>query len=219
MSKVPLKTNTRPSSWTTISVRTSGDGYSVYEAEERFWRERIAENVLRLSGVFLILAGYLQWFIPSNAYQGDAVLAKMALSVLFMGTGIALYLFASRGFRKVLRVDLDNRRIAMARVNTKNRSLVKRHMPMAEVESLFVKRAGDRHELATLTLRPKGSGECHAVLKGAQDELEELHGMLCADVHKALEPSPRRVTREAGGRTPVTRPRRVKPSDRVAALH
>ncbi len=185
---------------------THASGYSVYEAEDRFWTERMAEAVLRIAGVLLILFGYVQWFIPASFLQGDPVLARMALSVLFMGTGVGLYLFASRGFRKVLHVDLANRSLGIARVNARHRSLLRRDMPMADIESIFVKRAEDRHELARLDVRSKSAPWTSTVLKGAQEELDDLHRLICQDVRTALDCTPRRVRR-----APVPRKRAVRP--------
>ena len=198
--------------WKTITVLTHASGYSVYEAEERFWRERFAEGALRIAGVLLILAGYVQWFIPAEALQGNPVAARMALSVLFIGTGVGIYIFASRGFRKVLHVDLSNRSVGHARVNTKNRSLVRRDLPMGDIESVFVKRAEERHGLATLNLRTKKAPWISTVLRGAQEELEDLHQVICQDVRVALDCSPRRVRRSAPSRAvPTPRPPRLQP--------
>lgn len=178
--------------WRTISVSKTQRGYAVYETPDRFWRERLAEAVLRIVGVSLILVGYIQWFLPDTVLSGNPVLERMALSGLFMGTGITLYLFASRGFRKEVHFEVVARQISIGRLNTKDRCLISRQIPMDRIESLFVVRAGPDHPLATLNVRMKGFPRTYCVMRGAQSEIEELHRQLCRDIKLTLsipEPS------------------------------
>lgn len=172
--------------WRTISTARTELGYAVFEARDRFWRERLAEAVLRVAGVALILVGYFQWFLPDTVLHGNPVLARMALSAAFMGTGICLYLFASRGFRKEVHFEAGERQLSIGRLNSKDRCLISRQIPLDRIESLIVNRANAQQPLATLNVRLKGFPRSFCIMRGAQSEIEELHRQLCRDVQLAL---------------------------------
>ncbi len=176
----------RTALWRTISAIETGQGYSVYEAPDRFWRERMAEAVLRVAGVSLIFASSAPWFVPDAMLRGDPVLARTALAVVFTLTGIALYFFASRGFRKEVRFDADARQIGLCRLNANDRCLVSRQVPLDRIESLIVARATAGRPLAALNLRQKGSPHSICIMRGAQSEIGELHRQLCRDIQVAL---------------------------------
>jgi len=172
--------------WRTIAVARTEAGYAIFETPDRFWRERMAEAVLRIVGVGLILAGYIQWFLPDTMLQGNPMLARMVLSGLFMGTGIALYFFASRGFRKEVHFEVLNRQISMGRLNSKDRCLISRQIPMDRIESLFIGRASTDAPMATLNIRLTGLSRAQCIMRGGQSEIEELHRQLSRDIQIAM---------------------------------
>ncbi|MCG6901771.1 MAG: hypothetical protein LJE68_03735 [Rhodobacter sp.] len=209
-------TNTanEPSQWRTLTALEEPTGYTVIEADARFIRERLAENTLRLVGAFMILAGYVQWFLPGLLVGGGPVHIRIGLTVVFMGVGLAVYLLASRGFRRVLQMDLAARRVAVARVNSKNRSMFRLEFSMDEIESAFVKRSKTAPSQAALNIRVRNSGRCLDVLFGDPRELDALHKLLCQNVRMAMECAPRRV-RNLRSATGVVTPR---PNRRVRKL-
>ncbi|MCP3969065.1 MAG: hypothetical protein GY717_01835 [Rhodobacteraceae bacterium] len=200
--------------WRSLKAETDNSGYSVFESECRFRHERFAEHTLRLTGVFLILAASLQWFRPAALISGSAVQTSLGLTALFGATGLALYFFASRGFRRMIRVDLGDRRIRTARVDSRNRTRPTRQFALGEIESVYIKRGDTAHAPARLELRLRGGNECVPVLTGDRAELEELHALLCRDVRHAMDCSLRRVN---PGATASGAPTRARP-DRRARL-
>ncbi len=209
-----------PSSWRSVTHQGEAAGYSVFESEDRFWRERAAEGVLRIVGVLAILAGYVQWFLPAELLDGDPIMARMGLSALFMGVGFALYIFASRGFRMMLNVDLTRRRIGWARLNARNLSPVRRTYPMDRVEGFFVQRGGSGPQaMASLRLRLKGGFGPVVLLHGEAAEIEALHRQIVEDMHTALNCAPKRVQRrhrfavQHARARPNRRRRRVRSAD------
>lgn len=178
-----------------LSVAESTVGYTVTEADQRFLQERVAENILRLFGAFLLMASYMQWFQP-DAFLPDVPLPLPLLTTaMCVATGVALYFFASRGFRRMLAVDMGARRLSVARVNSKGRSVIRHTVPMQQIESLFIQRGSAGKPQATLNIRVKGAPGAIALLSGEQDQLEALHSRLCDDMRTALECAPKRVKR------------------------
>ncbi len=175
----------RKASWRTISTAPTAQGYAVFEAADRFWRERMAEAVLRVTGICLILAGYVQWFLPGLIDTGHAVVTGAVLAALFIGTGIALYLFAARGFRRELHFEIAERRLSFGRLNTKDRCMISRQIPLDCIETMIVSRPDADHPLAGLMIRPKGAFQSFCVMRGARSEIEELHRQLCRDIQIA----------------------------------
>ncbi len=183
--------NSNASEPDSITLREAANGYTVRESAGRFWRERLAENVLRLAGVFILLAGILQWFLPA-AMLTEAVLVRTVLAGVFMATGLGVYLFASRGFRHAFSVDLGRRRISHGRLNSRDRSLVARHVPLDRVESIFVQR-GKGDGPAELRMRVKGAVTDHCLLRGARAEMEAMHFRICEDARLTRHLGPKRV--------------------------
>jgi len=206
--------------WRSLTTSKKAAGYSVAEAQSRFPRERFAENALRLGGVFLMLAGYVQWFLhggvlPKTPVQMPlqmSVQMPVLLTVLFVGSGLAAYLMARRGFRRALQIEIGKRQIVVARVNSKGRSMIRRSIPMNDVESFYVRRDDKGLAQTTLNVRLKDQSHGVALLAGKQEELQALHTRLCADVHTALGCVPRRVTSRSPGRASKLMRQSVRPS-------
>ena len=179
-----------PADWQSLSLNAVSGGYFVQEAQG-FRQEKMAEHALRLAGAFAMLLAILQWFLPDLWFQsGERV--RWALTPIFMATGIGLYLFASRGFRREVYVDLANRYLILANVNSHNASMIRFRYDLRKVESLFVRRHSATAK-ASLRMRLKGRRRSLIVLSGERSELDGLHHRLCSDVHGAMECKPKRV--------------------------
>ena len=181
-------------------------GYELREVGKCYSCEKITENALRIAGALVILAGYVQWFIPADLLRGDPIIARTFLTVLFMGTGLAIYLFGSRGFRKVVRLDFKARELTITRQNSKHQSMVGRTLAMADIESLVVKRASAPGAQAVLEIRMKRGKRTVSALSACQQDLELAHLRLCRDIRAALDEAPKRrpkrPNRKARAKTP-----------------
>lgn len=170
-------------------------GYVVYEAVHRFKLERLAENLLRLAGVGMILIGYLMWFIPSQVFGPGGLFAQMAVSAISMGLGILVYLFARRGFRRVVDLNFSARSVRLARLNARNRALIVRELPLSDVGSVYVRRSEVPGASVSLCMRLKHSDRSIEMLAGDRADIEAAHQQLCEDVRIALQCAPRRPVR------------------------
>lgn len=199
--------------WSSLSYQTDDTGYIVYESKARFGRERLTEGVLRIVGALLILGGYVQWFIPEALLAGDPILTRTFLSLAFMAVGWAMYIFASRGFRRMLRFDTKSRVLELARLDSKDRLKGREFIGLARIDSMFIRRGEGCQTHSALFIREKGTRRVLVGLRGRLDELEMLHDALCRDVRMAREiaaKQPKRTSEPLGVpglRRPVRVPR------------
>jgi len=206
--------------WRSLSLSDFAAGYAVNEAASRFSQERLAEHALRLAGVFTMLAGIIHWFLPKVTLGGSSVQMRLLLTVLFVATGVTLYAFASRGFRRMLHIDLGQRQVTAARMNSSNQSRRRRDFPMQDVTSIYVRRSGTRQGQATLNIRLKSQSRDIELLAGEQAEVETLHERLCQDLQTAMDCGPKRVRPGARARAgkPSIRPTRSQPQTRRSPM-
>jgi hypothetical protein len=179
-----------------LEVRETGTGLRVTEAGDRFAVERWTERAVRCVAGGAVLGAYVQWFLPASLFPGDPVMAKGMLSALFAAVGVALWLFADRGFRNELLVDRARGELVHLRRNAAGRGRIKARLPLAGVESAFVHRTGDGSGMATLRLRLMGGGPPVVLLRGDLSELEAAHRTICRELRlEAASPVPRRALR------------------------
>lgn len=167
-------------------------GYIVREAQDRFDRESVTESGLRFLGLILVLAAYGQWLLPGSLFLENVLAMKMVMSFVFAATGVGLYMFASRGFRQEVQVDIGRRELRFVARNSRGHSRLQSRIPMDGVESAFVKRNKDVSGGATLYIRLHGVDAALQVLSGKNSDLTRLHKRICHDL------SPREVRLERG---------------------
>lgn len=195
----------------TLELNATADRYVATEARNRFRAERFAEDVLRVVGALAIIVGYFHWFIPDLLGTPEfPVSLRMVLTVVFVGTGLGLYVFAARGSQRMIHIDLGARRIFVGRLNRKNRSMFQQRFEFDEIESYFILRSqfGDQ---ASLGIRIRGRRAPVMGLTGSKAELEELHGTISDIVRLATECAPKRVKRRGLHKksAPARRPART----------
>ncbi|MEL7344338.1 MAG: hypothetical protein AAFN59_05685 [Pseudomonadota bacterium] len=181
-------------------------GYIVREPQDRFDRETVMESALRFFGLILVLLAYGQWLLPGSLFSGDVLAMKMAFSFVFAGIGVSLYLYAGRGFRQEVQIDLSRSEVRFALRNARKQSRLQTRLPMEGVESAFVKRSKDDVAHATLYFRLHGVEAPLQVVAGPPSDLERLHLRLCHDL------SPREERLARGIRRADTRTTGLLPS-------
>ena len=124
------------SRWTSVHSSVSKTGYGLNEAADLFGKEKRAQAVLRLAGGMMIAAAYLQWFLPMLLGQAGTFPQHIVLGSIFLATGAGIYLFASRGFRKVLFIDLANRCVEVALADSRKTKVTLRSFPIAAIGKL-----------------------------------------------------------------------------------
>ena len=197
--------------WRSLELDESEHAFQAREATVRFQALRLVERVLRAFGALGIVAGYLQWFAPASLGLMELTLSmRMLLTVAFVGTGFAFYLYAVRGSQRMIRLDRAARRVSVGRINSKNRSILTRHHGFDDIESFFVQRRRGQDQ-AALCFRPRGSTAAVVVLTGSSVELEALHAKISEGIQMSRACKPRRVVRSASAKSRNGALRPVRP--------
>ena len=181
-------------------------GYIVRAPQDRFDRETVMESAMRFFGLILILLAYGQWLLPSSLFAENVMVLKSAFSVIFAGTGVAMYVAAGRGFRQEVQIDLGRREVRFALRNTRRQSRLTHRLPMDGVESAFIKRSKADGGEAVLYFRLFGVEAPLEVVAGHLQDVERLHLRLCHDL------SPRDARLARGLRQSDTRVTGVVPT-------
>jgi len=197
MKRTEIITKVTTPQWQSFSARDTVTGYSIYESKDRFCHRNPAETTLCTAGLAAIVIGLLVLALPGGISAQHSVMTRIVLGVLCMGMGAAVYFLAARSFRKVVHLDLSTQMISLAHVSPKNKNLFEDSYKLNEIESIFVRRGVTNRALASLNIRISGKSASQKLLHGVQEELEELHLLLCRDIHSALDCTPRRVQRRA----------------------
>ena len=168
--------------WQSLALTEQTFGYAVSESADQFVMEALTERVARWVGIAFVVVGYLQLLLPAAGLGDTAFMAKALMLTVMSAMGLGLYTFASRGFRREIRIDTNRGMLMLARQNDAGQVRIARHVPFAEVESVFLRRSQGPDPRAELFLRVKGMPPVIAALRGRQSEIEALHGRLCHDV-------------------------------------
>ena len=195
--------------WHSVRMAQSVHGYSVRETPDRFATDAMTELVCRSVGMVLVIAAYAQLLLPSPLLIGDPQTARAALLLAFSVAGLAVYASATLGFRKQIKVDLTTRRLTLSKLNGRGNSRIALELPFADIESLYVKRPGERGGQAALYARKRGIPSTVCLLRGREGEISALHGRLCRELRVAIAEKSRRsekarlFSRRAAGLIPA----------------
>jgi hypothetical protein len=165
-----------------ISIDITRSTFAASEKAERFAREMVSENSLRVFGAFTVsLAVAVCAVVPMAQLAGIG--ASVALCAVL---GLVVYVLGSRGFRRQITLDARNARIILSRMNARNHDRFQRIIPLDEVLSVFVRRPEQDDRLASLCLRVAGRAEPITALTGHPDEIERL----IADIRRIAKKDP-----------------------------
>ena len=168
--------------WNSVCISNMPLGYEISETPDRFAAEHMTEIVIRSVGIALLVAAYGQLLLPLP------MMTKAFLLVAFLSTGFGLYAFATRGFRKSVKINLATRELRAAKLNTSGATRIAVLVPFADIESIYVRRPAGRGGQATLELRKKGIPSSTCLLRGREGEIASLHQRLCRDIRMAAQP-------------------------------
>ena len=169
--------------WSTVSLTTSALGLTARERFERFKLEAMSELVLRLFGGLTVASSTILWlFLPVDAGT-DRLVSHSLLASLFTATGLFVYAYGTRGFRRQLSLDAKKGTLSLTKINVNNQGRVVRSIDLDTIESLFRRRPAARNANAALFVRVHGNETPMLALTGATDELELIHQDLCEIIH------------------------------------
>lgn len=169
--------------WSTVTLMRTPMGLTARERSNRFRLEAMSELVLRLAGGLAVAASTMLWLVLPMESGNDQALPHGMLAAICTATGLAVYAYGTRGFRRQMALDAKRGTLALTKINMNNRGRVVRSIDLGEIESLFLRRPSTPMGLASLCVRVAGHNTPLVALTGAQDELEKTHRHLCDIVH------------------------------------
>ena len=179
-----------------LTVSETFWGYVIREPQSGFDSTDLMEAVMRFLGIVLVFAAGAQWMLPGALFTGDVIAMKIMLTFFFTACGAALYWYGGRSFRVEVQIDTTRREIRIAGRNSRDYTRLHKRIPMAEVDSTFVKRSGDAEGSAHLLVRLAGEPDPLHLATGKERELRTLHSRLRHD----LQPVRDRVERRLAAR-------------------
>lgn len=169
--------------WSTVSLTRTPLGLTAREQFERFKLEAMSELVLRLAGGLMVAGSTMLWLVLPMGTGTDQMLPHSLLAALFTATGLVVYAYGTRGFRRQLSLDAKKGTLAITKINVNDQGRVARSIRLDEIESLYLRRPGSRAMHSGLYVRVAGHETPLLALTGATDELERVHHDLCEIIH------------------------------------
>lgn len=171
--------------WSTVSLTKTALGLTAQERSERFKLEAVSELVLRLTGGLMVAGSTMLWLILPLSGDREQLISHSALAALVTATGLIVYAYGTRGFRRQLSLDAKRRTLALTKVNMNDQGRVVRTIALDQIESLFLRRPAARLAQSALYVRAKGQENPLLALTGATEELERIHRSLCDSIQGA----------------------------------
>jgi len=153
--------------WSTVSLTATALGLTVRERFERFKVEAMSELVLRLAGGLMVAGSTLLWLVLPLEASADQIVSHSLLATLFTATGLVVYAYGTRGFRRQLSLDAKRGTLALTKINMNDQGRVVRSIRLNEIESLFLRRPAGRTGFASLYVRVAGQDSPLLALTGA----------------------------------------------------
>ena len=139
-----------------LAVRDTHWGFIVSDRTSKNNNGAVAEATLKLLSIALLFGSIIPWITNGGNLAGVTILLKVAHTVSFFAVGLAVYRYAGRGFQLEIHVDGVRHEIWLATRNSRNKSTVRHRIPMAAVESCFLKRSKASASTTKMLLRLKG---------------------------------------------------------------
>jgi len=181
--------------WDSVALTRTPLGLTAQERFERFRFEALSELALRLVGGVIVALSTILWLIlPADTGSGQ-FLSHGLLAAVATATGLAVYAYGTRGFRRQISLDARRGTLALTKININNQSRVARRIDVREIESIFLRRPAAPGLQASLCIRPAGGRHTPILaLTGDKAELEKIHLHLCDMVHKGTQAPSVRVS-------------------------
>lgn len=160
--------SSRPNSQ--LRLRKTNWGFAVTDTSNRIHGNAI-ETGLKTMGLLMMPLGATLVFYP-GASNGESLLmsGRLGLAIAMAVVGLALYLYASRGLARELRVDPYNREVRIGSLNAKGDFRLRAKYAADEAQSFFLIRANSPHP-ARLCMRAKKGGNVVKLINGTEEEL------------------------------------------------
>lgn len=201
---------------TRLSELTIGEtfwGYVIRETDKGFELRMAVEAALRFLGLIMIIAAFAQWLLPGALLDGDLLPMKLALMFGLIAFGAGFYWYGDRSYRNEVEIDTTRREMRIMGRNGRGHGKLYKRIPMAEIETTYVRRTGDADPTGHLLISLTGMDDPMHIASGDETELRVLHARLCRDLQPAKERLERRMARDP---RPAPRARKLAPQGSTA---
>lgn len=155
-----------------LSVRNTHWGFIARQDGRSF--EASLETLLKVVGLSLVPIGCAMMFMIREIPLSGLLLADVGLPIAFVVIGLALFLHASRGFRREVQVDAENRQVRIGVANSAGSFRCHQTLAAREIDSAFLLRSRTPGRPSSLNLRLRGSSRPMMLLEGAELALQPV---------------------------------------------
>ena len=174
--KMPvLQTNTAAS----IQNMHAKSRITFREIERGYALSKVFEYCFMFLGLVAMLGGLLIGYLSPLPFHVWMFNGSMVSGGVLIASGLALYAFGTRGFRRQLIVDTDSREVEFGRVNSNDNCRIATTFSFDQIESIFVKKASDAMGNTGLMLRVRGHSTPIMLLAGEEADLRGMHENIC----------------------------------------
>ncbi len=154
-----------------LTTRDTHWGFIVSDRTSAQDSGAIAEATLKVLSIVLLFSSIIPWIALGGGLAAGTLTLKMAHTAAFFSVGLAVYWHAGRGFRQEIQVDVVRQEIRLSTRNSRNISTAKRRIPMAAIESCFLKRSKASVAMTKMLLRVKGRQMPLTIASGSERDL------------------------------------------------
>ena len=154
-----------------LCVRQTHWGFIVSDRTSTQNNGAVAEATLKVLAIVLLFSSIIPWIALGGGLAAGTLALKAAHTVAFFAVGLAVYWHAGRGFLQEIQVDRVRLEIRLATRNSRNISTVRHRIPMAAVESCFLKRSKSSVSATKMLLRMKSRQFPLTIASGKERDL------------------------------------------------
>ncbi|MGI9394139.1 MAG: hypothetical protein ACR2OY_05790 [Boseongicola sp.] len=154
-----------------LAVRDTHWGFIVSDRTSMRNDGVVAEATLKILSIALLFGSIIPWITVGGDLAAVTILLKVAHSASFFTVGLAVYWYAGSGFRQEFHVDGLRQEIRLATRNSRDKSTVRHRIPMAAIESCFLKRSKASGSRTKMLLRLKGRPLPRMIASGNERDL------------------------------------------------
>ena len=154
-----------------LNLRETHWGYVVTEGTTKRNSGVAAEATMKVLSIVLMFGSIIPWVAIGGELAAGAIPLKIAHSVSIFAVGVAVYWHAGRGFKQEIHVDGTRQEFRLATRNSRNISTIRRRIPMAAIESCFLKRSKTSASMTKMLLRLKGRQFPLSIASGKEHDL------------------------------------------------
>lgn len=165
----------------TTSVRKPSKGLSVRDTHWGFVAKQTGgasskgfEFGLKVVALTMVPTGAAMIFLLENGSGFSTPFADFGIPMATIVIGLALFLFANRGFRNEVQVDELNREIRVGVANAQGNFTCRRVYPARDVHSAFMTRSKAAGRPSTLNLRLRDRARPVCLLEGKESTLQPI---------------------------------------------